>query len=114
VDDISTGAPGYVEGPGVEGAWIIFCSSIAFMDVIKKPGVAAPPAVDGLLDVTYLEERAVLGDVLYHLVDKGLYDGPLQVAGILKLVQEPVVEAAIKTVVNPEAFKFVGFLAEDR
>jgi hypothetical protein len=83
------------------------------MNVIKKPGVAAPPGVDGLLDVPYLEERAVLRDVLYHLVDEGLYDGPLQVTGILKLVEEPVVETTVKTVVNPEAFKVVGFLAED-
>ena len=67
-------------------------------DVEEELRIASPPGVDRLLGVPHIEERTLPPAVLDHLVDKGTQDLPLDPAGVLKLVQEPVVELRIEPV----------------
>ena len=64
----------------------------------EQPVVAAAPAVNGLLGVAHVEERAVR--ILDDFVDQITDRGPLHVAGVLELIEQPVVQVAVEPVVD--------------
>ena len=113
MNDIVARAPRDVERPRAQGAGVVVRTPIAFEDVVEEARVAAAPGVDRLLHVPDLEERALLRNVLHRFVNQWFDDGPLQVAGVLELVEEPVVVASIEAVIDAQAIECVGLLAQD-
>ena len=71
-------------------------------NLTEQPGVAFAPAVDSLFDVTNVKKTSPAGLVLNDLVNQIGQHHPLQVARVLKLVQQPVIEFGIKSKINVE------------
>ena len=67
-------------------------------DFKEESGVTSSPRVDRLLGVTHVEERPLPSAVLDHLVDEGTEHLPLDPAGVLELIEEPVIELRIEPV----------------
>ena len=65
-------------------------------DLLEKPRITTAPAVDGLLGVADVEERASASITLDHLVDEIAQRVPLQSAGVLKFIKQPVIIRAIQ------------------
>lgn len=77
-------------------------------DFMEEAVVAAAPEVEALFGVAHVEEGAFAGGVLYDFVDEVLHDGPLGAAGVLKFVEEPMVEAGVEAELEEEARGGVG------
>ena len=75
-----------------------------FQDLAKELGVAPAPPVDGLLDISNVEEAALAAAILQDLIGEIPKDLPLQIAGVLELVEQPMVESAVQTIVNVQTF----------
>ena len=65
---------------------------------VKQRRFAAAPTIDRLLRVADVEEGALAAGVHNDLFDEGAKHGPLGAAGVLKLVEQPVVEALVDAV----------------
>ena len=63
---------------------------------VEDLGHAAPPAVDGLLDVAHAEKRSLAA--ADHALGKGPQHAPLQGRGVLELVQKQVRHLAVESV----------------
>jgi len=88
-------------GDRLDGDRPLAQAAVLLDHVVEEAVVAAAPAIDRLLDVAHVEEGA--GVVLHDLVDQIRQRLPLAVAGILELVEQPVVEPAVEAVVDVEA-----------
>ena len=88
-DDVFARTPRETEVTEFERALI--GALIAFGDIVKELGVASTPSVDGLFGVAYLEEGALTGRILDGFVDEIFNDGPLQMRGVLKFIEEPMI-----------------------
>ena len=93
------GAPGDIERTFFDA--LLGTRIVAGLHILKESSVTTAPCVDSLLDVSDLEEGALVRGVLNGFVDQVLDDGPLRVVGILKLIEQPVVIACVETVIDP-------------
>ena len=66
--------------------------------------------VNGLLLVADAKERALTAWILHHLVDEIGHRPPLDGAGVLKFIQQPVVKLAVEAVLKIEPIR--GLAAE--
>ena len=73
---------------------------VALPQVVKEPGFAAPPPVDGLFRVRHHEEGPLALVSREELVHQRCERRPLGGRGVLELVQENVAHLPVKTVVE--------------
>ena len=90
-DDLTAAAPvgrerlvAHIRGQKAQGSF----------DAVKKGGIPATPAVDGLLDVAHPGQGTAPGKGLFHQRAQGL---PLFAAGVLEFVQQEILQAAAQT-----------------
>ena len=111
VDGVDHRRSGSVGNPH---AFFLDALRIALPQFPEEPGVPTPPAIDRLFDIPDHKEAAGSGSILDHLVDE-VFDGkPLQPAGVLELVEQPVVDPAVEPVVERHpAIRGVGIEREE-
>ena len=66
----------------------------------EEAGIPAAPAVNRLLHIADVEQAALATGILQDFIYEVGERFPLQIAGILKLIEQPVVESAVKTVID--------------
>ena len=72
------------------------------LDALEKRRITASPLVDRLLGVSDAKERSLSLRILYHFIDEVLHHAPLHSAGVLKFIEQPVVERAVESVFDVE------------
>ena len=71
---------------------------IAVDDLIKQSHLTTAPSIDRLLTVSYDEYRTLF--IARCLVDEGEQAQPIGVAGVLKLIKQPMFVARIESEVH--------------
>ena len=78
------------------GGELIVCSLvILLLHTIKQARVATAPLVEGLLRVTHAEKTALAAGILHHCINEIGHCAPLNAAGVLKLIEQPMVKRAV-------------------
>ena len=95
-----TGAPRYIQRNGVKlprGTGLV-----PGLDAVEKRRITASPLVYRLLGVSDAKERSLSLRILHHLINEILHHAPLHRAGVLKFIEQPVVERAVESVFDVE------------
>ncbi|MEI7990866.1 MAG: hypothetical protein WCH93_00385, partial [Actinomycetota bacterium] len=101
IQDFLSRAVGFAEGVRRDPRFA--CGIVVITDFKKQLRIAAAPRVDRLLGIPDIEERAGSSGILDDLINKRGEDVPLRAAGILKLVEHPVVVPGVEPVADCRA-----------
>ena len=96
IKNLPAGPIGFIEGRGIENRRLVFV--IVLKNLLEQIRIPASPGVDGLLCVAHIEKRASLLGIHDHFVDEGFQNFPLGSAGVLKLIEKPVVEFLVDAI----------------
>ena len=93
----------------------LFLKFVIAADHPEQTGVAGTPLINGLLDVAHHEKGTVPSRafVLDDLIGKIFQDGPLKICGILKLVQQIMIDLCVKPFFQDRAVCF-GFSGDQQ
>ena len=66
----------------------------------EQPWIPTAPTVNRLLHIPNIKQTASPAVILKNLIKKVVQHSPLQITGVLKLVQQPVIQLTVQAIID--------------